>query len=60
MLGTPTDVYLTGAMLCWVPVAFAIGALVGAFVFLPLFQELGVLSINEVSKYIYKVMLVNN
>lgn len=49
MLGTPADVYFTGAMMFWMPVAFTIGALVGAYVFLPLFQELGVLSINEVS-----------
>ena len=58
MLGTPTDVYLTGAMLFWVPVAFAIGALVGAYVFLPLFQELGVLSINEVSQYMYQIIFM--
>jgi len=48
MLGTPTDVYLTGAMLFWMPVGFGIGALISAYVYLPLFQDLGILSISQV------------
>jgi len=48
MLGMPTDVYLTGAMLFWFPVPLAIGVLVTAFCYMPLFQDLGILSINEV------------
>ncbi len=48
MLGMPTDVYLTGAMMFWMIIAYTIGALVGTFVYMPLFQELGVLSINQV------------
>ena len=48
MLGTPTDVYLTGAMMLWWPVALAIGVPIAAYVYLPLFQDLGVLSLNQV------------
>lgn len=48
MLGMPTDVYLTGAMLFWFPVALAIGVLITAFGYMPLFQDLGILSINQV------------
>lgn len=50
MLGTPTDIYLTGAMMFWMPIALAIGALIAAYFYLPFFQDLGILSINQVSE----------
>ena len=48
MLGLPTDVYLTGAMMLWWPVALAIGVPIASYAYLPLFQDLGILSINQV------------
>lgn len=58
MLGTPTDVYLTGAMLFWMPVGFGIGALISAYVYLPLFQDLGILSISQVYYHFYFISLL--
>lgn len=48
MLGMPTDVYLTGSMMMWQTVSASIGAFIAAFVYLPFFQDLKLLSINEV------------
>jgi len=48
MLGTPTDVYIMGAMMFWMPLALAIGSLIAAYVYLPLLQDLGILSISQV------------
>lgn len=48
MIGVPTEVYLTGAMLLWTPVTYAIAAPVAAYFYLPLFQDLQILSINQV------------
>ncbi len=47
MIGVPTEVYLTGAMLLWTPVTIAITVPIAAYVYLPLFQDLGILSINQ-------------
>ena len=57
MLGMPTDVYLTGAMLFWFPVAVAIGVLFTAFGFFPLFQGLGILSINHVFNWTVSLLV---
>ena len=48
MLGLPTEVYLTGAMILWQVVAISIGTSFAAYVYLPLFHDLGILSINQV------------
>lgn len=48
MIGVPTEVYLTGVMMLWTPVTMAIAVPVAAFIFLPLFQDLEILSINQV------------
>ncbi len=48
MLGMPTDVYLTGSMMFWMPIVIAIAIPIKAYIILPLLQDLGILSINEV------------
>lgn len=48
MVGVPTDVYLTGAMMFWWIISVAIGVPIAAYVYLPLFQDLGLVSINQV------------
>ena len=53
MLGTPTDVYIMGAMMFWMPLALAIGSLIAAYVYLPLLQDLGILSISQVCNIYY-------
>ena len=57
MLGTPTDIYLTGAMMFWMPIALAIGALIAAYFYLPFFQDLGILSINQVSENLLTIII---
>jgi len=52
MLGMPTDVYLTGSMMFWMPIVIAIGTPISAYIVLPLLQELGILSVNEVMAWI--------
>lgn len=48
MIGVPTEVYLTGAMMLWTPLTIAIAVPFAAFIFLPLFQDLEILSVNKV------------
>lgn len=50
MVGVPTDVYLTGAMMFWWIVSVAIGVPIAAYIYLPLFQDLGLLSITQVKE----------
>ena len=57
MLGMPTDVYLTGSMMLWMPIVIAIAIPIEAYIILPLCQELGILSVNEVLTNVFSTYI---
>lgn len=48
MLAVPADVYLTGTMHAWMILAVALGITVASYVYLPIFHQLGIVSVNQV------------
>lgn len=50
MLGAPTDVYTTGTMYWWTVPALFIGVPIAAYVYLPIYHQLEIVSINQVCK----------
>ena len=48
LLGTPSDVYLTGTMYWWIVVGAAIAIPSAAYLYLPIFFKLHIISANEV------------
>ena len=49
MLGLPTDIYMTGAMYSWNVVNVFIGVLIASYVYMPVFYELQLVSVNQVN-----------
>jgi len=56
MLGAPTDVYTTGTMYWWTVPALFIGVPIAAYVYLPIYHQLEIVSINQVCKNKNKTM----
>lgn len=52
-MGAPTDVYLNGAMFVWIPVAVIICIPMGSYLYLPVFHQLQVVSVNQVRDQIH-------
>jgi len=47
-MGAPTDVYLNGAMFVWIPLAVILCIPMGSYLYLPVFYQLQVVSVNQV------------
>ena len=60
MMGIPTDVYLNGSMMMWMPIAMAVSKPFEALVTIPLLQGLGVLSVNQACHWIFALSLFFN
>ena len=52
ILGTPAEVYVHSTMYWWISVAFIITAMGAAHIFIPIFYNLGITSVFEVSCFI--------
>ena len=50
ILGTPAEVYVYSTMYWWISVAFIITALGAGHIFIPVFYNLGITSVFEVSE----------
>ena len=48
MLGGPTDVYLNGTMHWWIVGSYLIGTPIAAYIYMPIFHQLQIVSVNEV------------
>lgn len=48
LLGNPSDVYLTGTMFFWMTVAMCLCTPATAYIYLPIFHRLQVVSANQV------------
>lgn len=49
MLGIPTDIYFTGTMFWWIVIAVGIGCSVATIFYLPVFAELEIVSVSQVT-----------
>lgn len=58
ILGTPAEVYVYSTMYWWISVAFIITALGAAHIFIPVFYNLGITSVFEVSSATHVLMFM--
>ena len=59
ILGTPAEVYVYSTMYWWISVAFIFTALMAANIFIPIFYNLGITSVFQVSCTTYIFYLVH-